>query len=258
VGKLLVEIATSADELMVMSGTVPVGRSALIVAASGLGELAVIRRLHRGDIGIATVAGILACDFDPDLFELRLRGLRFFAEALRGPRAISTADDSSIQVRPLPEAEFAAILSRQTPARGPSGFAEAETRFEASPLDRVSLQSIVLAAYSNICAFTGVPLMSTTADDAHAPIVAIRPLASGGSPAPHNFIAATYSARLAFEAGHLTVGPDFEFIAALDKIDPELLDILNPIGRLRLPALSAAPDEDALAFHRSNIFNRPL
>ena len=81
------------------------------------------------------------------------------------------------------------------------------------------------------------------------------PLAAGGALHVRNFLCLTSVAANAFRRGHLAVGPAFQIIVDLSHIDPELLEALNPIGRLRLPEMPIGrPDPDALAFHRAKIF----
>ena len=144
------------------------------------------------------------------------------------------------------------------PAYWLRGLAEASARFEgfeATPLDNyAALYQSVLAHYRFRCA------MTTTEGTAEHPnggleVCAIRPRDAGGELRVGNFLCLSKAADRAFMAGHLTVGRGYEIIVDLSRVDPELLEALNPSGKLALPEdPKAAPDPEALAFHRSRVF----
>jgi hypothetical protein len=128
-------------------------------------------------------------------------------------------------------------------ARGPkTGFDEAQGKYAADAL------SSVLAAYDFACAFTGRDLRTQFSAD---PLGFVLNLS--GDPLTSDrtlLIPATHEAVLAFERGHLALGPNYNFLVDLEHIDPEFLERLNPIGRLRLPTdLTFAPSQAALTPH---------
>ena len=139
---------------------------------------------------------------------------------------------------------------------------EGHTPFEPEPEHKPtvetfhSLYSAVLANYDYACALTGKrfdPPDALLHEDLK--IAPIKPLPQGGPLHVRNFLCLTDEADLAFRSGHISVGPGWELIADLSRVDPELLERLNPIGRLRLPATEVSrPDPDLMRFHRERIF----
>ena len=60
----------------------------------------------------------------------------------------------------------------------------------------------------------------------------------------------------AFALGHLTVAGDLRLIVDISRVAPELLGVLNPSGRLAVPAdESVQPDRRHLAWHRRRFFS---
>ena len=56
---------------------------------------------------------------------------------------------------------------------------------------------------------------------------------------------------------HIALGPSFGFLVSERLIDPEMHEQLLPMGKLELPAEpSLWPDSEAIAYHRTNIFDR--
>jgi hypothetical protein len=130
-------------------------------------------------------------------------------------------------------------------ASRPKGFREVQAPFVGPDQGLASL----FADYGFACAFTGADLRAEAEADARGYVVAI-----GDNPAttdPTRLIPASLDAIHAFERGHLTLGLDYNFLVDLERISPEFLETLNPIGRLRLPASAAGrPSQQALAAHR--------
>ncbi len=256
--KLLITMARQEDELAVLASSFRVAPEDIPLAASSLGDSALICRNNGDAIAVCRVAGLYARGDGPGDVQLRVSQLRLLATPVAIPEHRATRT-SGVTVAPLHDATYDAVMAELAarPSR-PEGFAEDQAPFSTgSAPDFDDVADAVAAAYANTCAFTGTPLLSIGGMTNGSP-AAIRPLASGGTPRVTNFIAAIPSARLAFEAGHLTLGTRYEFIVVLDRIDPELLEMLNPIGRLRLPAeREARPDPQGLEYHRTSIFNRP-
>lgn len=104
----------------------------------------------------------------------------------------------------------------------------------------------VFLAYAYKCAFTGEDISAEALADPLLPILRLADQLTPGSVIP-----ASVHAVHAYERGHLAIGPRFEFLVALDRIDPEFLETLNPIGRLTLPADPAFhPNAALLKAHR--------
>ena len=132
-------------------------------------------------------------------------------------------------------------LARKPKKRG--RFDEAQAPFTGQALD----VSAIFAAYGNRCAFTGADLKADAKADPFGCVLRL-----GGEPIGlGNIIPACLDAIYAYERGRLAIGSRFEFLVALDRIDPELLERLNPIGRLSLPADPAFyPNAALLKAHR--------
>ena len=129
--------------------------------------------------------------------------------------------------------------------RKPKGFRESQSGFSGQSADF----SAIFAAYNNVCAFTGEALAEAALADprGHLLVLGSDPLTTD----PNFIIPTCPDAIFAFERGHLTIGPGFNFLVDLEWIDPEFLQRLNPIGRLRLPvAPFILPSAAALAAHR--------
>ncbi len=127
--------------------------------------------------------------------------------------------------------------------RPKGGFEEAQAPFGAA-LDLTS----VYAAWNHRCAFTGADLKTEAQAD---PLGWLLRLDPAGGLAPGNLVPASTDAIHAYEQGHLAIGSRNEFLVALDVVDPEFLERLNPIGRLTMPTDPAhAPSTAALKAHR--------
>ena len=139
---------------------------------------------------------------------------------------------------------------------------EAESPYQAEPAEPPSIDVLrqlytsELAKYGYACANTGAQFAAPP-DFMHdqLQLAAIRPLASGGALHVSNFLCLETAAADAFRQGHVSVGKSLGLIVDLSRIDPELLERINPLGRLRLPESEIArPDAAALAYHRHNVF----
>jgi hypothetical protein len=127
------------------------------------------------------------------------------------------------------------------------GFKEAQAAFTHS----ASIATLLFAAYAGRCAFTGEELGPAMTLDPTA--VLLRLGARADEMLGDDAIPACPDAIFAFERGHLALGVRYEFLVALDRISPELLERLNPNGRLTLPDDPALrPHPHALAAHRAD------
>jgi hypothetical protein len=106
----------------------------------------------------------------------------------------------------------------------------------------------VFARYEFACAFTGKSLAAESVADPRGYLLNI-----GTDPLtvdPTLLIPASLDAIHAYEHGDLALGPRYNFLVNLESIDPELLEALNPIGRLSLPTEPAfRPSQAALTPH---------
>lgn len=122
------------------------------------------------------------------------------------------------------------------------GFQEAQALFGAAETGLYAL----FVAYEFRCAFTGADLNPEIKAD---PLSALLRL-NGASNRAGDVIPASLDAMHAFEVGHLALGPKYEFIVALDRIRPEFLQTLAPVGRLRIPdSPRFRPRQKLLAAH---------
>lgn len=126
------------------------------------------------------------------------------------------------------------------------GFAEEEPApFIAEPPEGDVADEAILDAYDWQCAFTGRPVQRHDLLD-------VRPLARGGRRSRRNSLPAIASVRNHVANGDVTIGAAGEFWVKKDRIDPELEEVLNPLGRL----LGAGPVASAVAWawHRRHVF----
>lgn len=139
-------------------------------------------------------------------------------------------------------------------------FSEAGSSFLSADLEaRRALYEAVLHYYQFTCAMTGIAFESAEGIHPKLQVSAIQPLAAGGPLDVSNFMALSAGADRAFQLGHVGIGPHYSLLADLSRIDPELLEQLNPNGKLRLPSDKRAwPSEDSLAFHRRDVFGREV
>lgn len=157
----------------------------------------------------------------------------------------------------LPEADVLALFvagsggafAQEATPGGEIG--ELAVGFEA-PADMAATTGAVLAALrretGNRCALTGVPLA------ADALPVAIR---WAGPERLHlnNLLLLSPAAETAFRQGHFTVRDDFSLIVDFRRIEPELIERLNPDGSLHVPDNPLLrPSAANLAWHRRWIF----
>jgi hypothetical protein len=132
-------------------------------------------------------------------------------------------------------------LASPRPKR-PRGFRETQARLAADPL------APLFSAYGYACAFTGKNLSAEAATDPRGYLLNIGadPLTSD----PPLLIPACLDAIHAYERGHLALGPRYNFLVDMEAIDPELLEALNPIGRLTVPPDPAFhPSQAAMTAH---------
>lgn len=170
-------------------------------------------------------------------------------------------------VRAIDEETFAriaaagGIAAAEPMSQAEPGFAEApQAAFDATARQGTepdTLRGLVFAAYGHRCAFTGLSERYRLAPPDSIGLVPIRPRLEGGSGRATNFLPMSAGARRAWSEGHMMLGRRLEIVVSLDRIDPELLERMNPLGRLAAPADAAlGPDPEALRYHALFVFNR--
>jgi hypothetical protein len=124
----------------------------------------------------------------------------------------------------------------------PRGFKETQARLTADPV------ASLFAAYGFACAFTGTDLRAEAVADPRGALLILGP--DPLTTDPTLLIPASLDAIHAYERNHLALGPRYNFLVDLEAIDPELLEALNPIGRLTAPSdPSFYPSQAALTPH---------
>jgi hypothetical protein len=106
----------------------------------------------------------------------------------------------------------------------------------------------IFDAYGYACAFTGRSLHAEAAADPRGYLLVLGP--DPLTLETQLLIPACLDAIRAYERGHLALGSRYNFLVDMETISPELLEALNPIGRLRLPSDPALhPSQGALTPH---------
>ena len=235
------------------------------------------------------MARILRVDPDPDLqdhFYAYMDGYLEFDHSVRfqGPEtywesALQKTDGRTNKgafgraVRPLPEAEFEAIvreafqrelepweLKDTTLAEGVA--VEVFTYDErplveqcvSRPFREEAFRRRVREAYQNTCAFSGLHLINgggrPEVQAAH-----IRPVAAKGPDSVRNGLALTGTLHWLFDRGLLAVGEDLSILVSPHGVPDDLSRLLPVERRLLLPkALEQHPHPVFLTWHRENIF----
>ncbi len=174
-------------------------------------------------------------------------------------------------VRPLAEAEYEAILRAGFAAElgptavdrpPPSGLEEAEATFERPLAERLLTRPVrdaafaraVREAYTETCAFTGLRIVNG-GGRAEVQAAHIRPVADRGPDSVRNGIALCGTVHWMFDRGLLSVGPDWSILLAGSAVPEPVRRLLNPDGRVRLPASPPAwPARSFLDYHRTRVF----
>ncbi len=160
----------------------------------------------------------------------------------------------------LSDDRFAELLAQGVDTDAPMlGAEEMGVRFEAGGADRTDIYRRVYAEvmrrWDYHCPFTGRAFEAIDGPHPDLEIVAIRARDAGGPLHVDNYLPMLPAVAAAWRAGQLTLGPDLAFWVDKQRIDPELEELLRPIGRLLEPASSGTgPDQRYLAFHRQHVF----
>jgi hypothetical protein len=209
-----------------------------------------------GDAGDVGTASLLAVETDSSGAEIarfaagrRLGSATRLAGHFRGPFPLQLISDDDYRAI-LAAAEFGTFAQPDaTPAGEMTEFSIGFSHIADSgePPVRAVLETLRRAT-GNLCALTGAPLMP----DALPTVIRWQ-----GADRLHlnNLLLFSPAADEAFRQGHFAVRDDFAILVDFSRIDPELLEMINPNGRLcvpRNPALRPSPEN--LAWHRRHIF----
>jgi putative restriction endonuclease len=175
-------------------------------------------------------------------------------------------------VRPLAEAEYEAILragfAAELEPAGPdrtsplAGLEETEAAFERPLAERLLTRPVrdaafaraVREAYGETCALTGLRIVNG-GGRAEVQAAHIRPVADRGPDSVRNGIALCGTVHWMFDRGLVSVGPDWSILLARDAVPEPVRRLLNPDGRVRLPASPLAwPARTFLDYHRARVF----
>lgn len=157
----------------------------------------------------------------------------------------------------LPDERYAEIVEAGTPAAGAAlGAAEAISSFdtERAPVDAyLAVRAEVLRRWNYCCAITDMQFASGEAQELR--LVPIRPREMGGPLHASNYLPMVEIAERAWLTGGIAVTDDLEFVAVMDRLDPDLLAAMPPDGKLIVPNDPALrPDAEHLAYHRTYVF----
>lgn len=138
----------------------------------------------------------------------------------------------------------------------PSGFFETQVEFQHAsgrfpPSETLlALSDAVKRNQKNMCALTGQSAASRGQDSESLVIVPVQPVDAGGPVHVQNMLALSPDAADAFTQFHLSVGQNLQIVVDLSRINPELLERLNPLGRLRVSkTISEQPAIEYLSWH---------
>jgi putative restriction endonuclease len=176
----------------------------------------------------------------------------------RSVRTISDADYDQILKR-----GFAQILSPPLVSEYEHEIREEPATFERPIVERVTARpfrdaafaTAVKSAYENTCAITGLRIING-GGRAEVQAAHIRPVAAAGPDSIRNGLALSGTVHWMFDRGLLSVDDDYSLLVAKGRVPDTIERLLNPDGKLRLPALrhELRPHPQFLRFHRDTIF----
>lgn len=189
---------------------------------------------------------------------------RISGRAQAAVRALSTSDFNRILEAGLAEAvpllprSDAPMTGLVQDERTPFIFEQPRERIIAltsRPLrDRV-FRSVVLAAYRERCAVTGLRLING-GDRAEAEAAHIRPVEANGPDIVSNGIALSGTAHWMFDRGLIGIADDLDILVSRQANDPDSIrSIINPSGKAIVPErTSDRPHPAFLQWHREHCF----
>lgn len=175
-------------------------------------------------------------------------------------------------VRLIPDNEFKAILDSGFKeslglSREPDGYkvAEAEPEEYDRPIEQKltsrlfrdpSFSRVVLSAYQNRCAMTGLSIHNN-ANSYEVEAAHIRPIGYGhkGTDSPRNGLALCQTIHWMFDEGLVSIDDDYRILIANHLVPEKIKNFVNPDQKLIIPdSFEFRPHPQFLRYHRENIF----
>ena len=124
-------------------------------------------------------------------------------------------------------------------------------RLVSRPFRDIVFVEAVKAAYDNRCAMTGLKIING-GGRAEVQAAHIMPVADNGPDSVRNGLALSGTIHWMFDRGLVSVDEDFSLLVARDKVPDTINRLLNPDGRLIMPAREdLQPHQKFLQHHRS-------
>ncbi len=230
-------------------------RTALAVSRR-LGETVLLYRRDGQDLRFFGRARINATE-EPEngRYGCRLKALVRFNIPVDG--AVEARAPGVRRMLALTDERYAAILGAgMSSTDAVLGAAEARSSFdtERAPVDAyLAVRAEVLRRWNYCCAITDMQFASGEAPELR--LVPIRPREMGGPLHASNYLPMVEIAEHAWLTGSIAVTDDLEFVAVMDRLDPDLLAAMPADGKLIVPSDPALrPDAEHLAYHRTYVF----
>lgn len=199
-------------------------------------------------------------------------GAHYYESALRRADGKTSRGAFGRSVRTVPDAEYSLILqagftagfledSTATPAETP-GLAEEPEIFKRPVIERLiarpfrdaTFAKSVKTAYDNTCAMTGLKIING-GGRAEVQAAHIWPVADDGPDSVRNGLALSGTIHWMFDRGLISVGDDYQILAARNQIPNTVERLLNPDRRLNLPPVAdLRPHARFLRYHREHVF----
>lgn len=127
-------------------------------------------------------------------------------------------------------------------------------RFASRPFRDAAFSEAVKSAYRNTCAVTGLRIING-GGRAEVQAAHIRPVAASGPDSVRNGLALCGTVHWMFDRGLLSLDDDYRILTAKGRVPEPVLRLINPDGRLRVPARpESRPHAQFLRYHRENVF----
>lgn len=156
----------------------------------------------------------------------------------------------------LADERYDQILEAGTATADASELAEAAQPFQAERAATdayLQVRAEVLRRWNYSCAVTDTQFAPGLAPELR--LVAIRPREMGGPLHAGNYLPMVELAEHAWLTGGIAVTDGLDFVAVLDRLDPDLLAAMPQDGKLIVPRDPALrPDPEHLAYHRTYVF----
>lgn len=196
------------------------------------------------------------------------QGEIFYESGLRKADGGTNRGRFGWNLRVIPTTEFRLICSlgfADQPVEGASPvgmFAEEPVEYGTRrpiqylqrPFRDAAFTRVIQKAYQDTCAMTGLKLINgggrCEIEAAH-----IQPVSAEGPDSPRNGLALSRTVHWMFDRGILSVAESGEILTAKKSIPDQVLRLLNPNGRIILPASPVwTPHSSFIRYHRENIF----